>query len=101
MPLLPRWRFMTDEAKAMTKRVAAMQKLPCGDVALELFAAITSGRLIQIRRLRDRDMSQPTLLAGLSVYAWKVDMLPISSKPFRQIYRSQLLAGLVPKYLSQ
>ena len=22
MPLLPRWRFMTDEAKAMTKRVA-------------------------------------------------------------------------------
>ena len=22
MPLLPRWRFMTDEAKALTKRVA-------------------------------------------------------------------------------
>ena len=22
MPLLPRWRFMTDEAKAVTKRVA-------------------------------------------------------------------------------
>ncbi len=38
MPLLPRWRFMTDEAKALTKRTAASAAIVL--VVLLLFRAL-------------------------------------------------------------
>jgi hypothetical protein len=46
MPLLPRWRFMTDEAKALTKRTAVSAAVVL--VVLLLFRALVPWVLLAL-----------------------------------------------------